>query len=506
MTAQITRLRDDLAAVRDAALAAVRPGPLVADRVAVVAGELLLDGRPLDPPVAVGRGRIMVVGGGKAAAGMAAGLVEVLVAGGVAAERITGVVSVPGGSGRRLAGVEVRATRPPAENLPTPAVVAATREMLALVATLGPEDLAVAVVSGGGSALVAAPRQGITLEDKIAVTRFLSGAGADITALNVVRQAASDVKGGGLARACTAGRLLVLVLSDVIGDPLGVIASGPCMPVAAPAAAALAVLERFGAVDVAPTFTAMLRAESAAAVANRSATGACPGSWTTPRGCGVDHVLLGTNTTAVEAAAQVAERLGYEVAIRPAAPGTSEPAEHVGRRLAHEGLALVEATRADGRPRAIVEGGEAIVRLPADHGRGGRNQSPRRQPRHGRRGRPDRGRRGPGRCRRRGQNPGTRSRRGLCGGPLRRAAALGGDRRPRRHRPHRHERGRRANRAGAATFVSSDMPRPVNASMGRTTEDGPRPGATGQSARGIDLTRRRGRLLVSGRRAGRGWG
>jgi glycerate-2-kinase len=88
----------------------------------------------------------------------------------------------------------------------------------------------------------------------------------------------------------------------------------------------------------------------------------------------VDHVLLGTNTTAVEAAAQVAERLGYEVAIRPAAPGMSEPAEHVGRRLAHEGLALVEATRADGRPRAIVEGGEAIVRLPADHGRGGRNQ------------------------------------------------------------------------------------------------------------------------------------
>jgi len=88
----------------------------------------------------------------------------------------------------------------------------------------------------------------------------------------------------------------------------------------------------------------------------------------------VEHVLLGTNATAVEAAAQAAERLGYEVMIRPAAPGTSEPAEHVGRRLAREGLALVEATRADGRPRAIIEGGEAVVQLPADHGRGGRNQ------------------------------------------------------------------------------------------------------------------------------------
>ena len=235
MTGHNSRLRDDLAAVRDAALAAVRPEPLVAERLAIVAGELLVDRRPLAPPLAVGRGRIAIVGGGKAAAGMATGLVEVLASAGVAAERITGLVSVPTGSGRRLAGVEIRETRPPAENLPTPEVVAATREMLAVVAALGPEDLAVAVVSGGGSALVAAPRQGITLADKIAVTRFLSGAGADITALNVVRQAASDVKGGGLARACTAGRLLVLVLSDVIGDPLGVIASGPCMPVAAPA-------------------------------------------------------------------------------------------------------------------------------------------------------------------------------------------------------------------------------------------------------------------------------
>jgi len=374
MTGHNSRLRDDLAAVRDAALAAVRPELLVADRLAIVAGELLVDRRPLAPPLAVGRGRIAIVGGGKAAAGMATGLVEVLASAGVAAERITGLVSVPTGSGRRLAGVEIRETRPPAENLPTPEVVAATREMLAVVATLGPEDLAVAVVSGGGSALVAAPRQGITLADKIAVTRFLSGAGADITALNVVRQAASDVKGGGLARACTAGRLLVLVLSDVIGDPLGVIASGPCMSAAAPAAAALAVLERFGALDVAPTFTAMLRAESTAAPADRSTTGACTGSWTTPQGCRVEHVLLGTNATAVEAAAQAAERLGYEVMIRPAASGTSEPAEHVGRRLAREGLALVAAAATDGRPRAIIEGGEAVVRLPADHWRGGRNQ------------------------------------------------------------------------------------------------------------------------------------
>ena len=373
-------LRDDLAAVRDVAIAAVRPERLVADRLAMVAGELLLDGRSLSPPLRVGQGRIAIVGGGKAAAGMAAGLVDVLAAGGIAGGRVMGLVSVPEGSGRRLPGVEVRETRAPAENLPTPAAVAATREMLALVQSLGPDDLAVAVVSGGGSALLAAPREGVLLEDKIAVTRFLSAAGADITELNLVRQAVSDAKGGGLARACMAGRLLVLVLSDVIGDPLEFIASGPCVPVAAPAAAALAVLERLRAAGAAPRLTNLLRAEAArdgsgdAPVVASVKGSSSPASWTTARGCRVDHLLLGTNATAVEAAAKAAERLGYAVTVRPAATGTSETADEVGRRLAEESRAIVAAVAAAGRARAIVEGGEAVVRLPVDHGRGGRNQ------------------------------------------------------------------------------------------------------------------------------------
>jgi hydroxypyruvate reductase len=355
----------------------------------VVADEFLLDGRPLDPPLLVGPGRIAVVGGGKAAAGLAAGLGAMLAAGGIAGGRIVGLVSVPEGAGREVAGVEVRETRAAAENLPTPAAVAATREMLALLATLGPHDLAVAVVSGGGSALLAAPRAGVSLEEKIALTRLLSAAGAGITELNLVRQAMSDVKGGGLARACAAGRLVVLVLSDVIGDPLEFIASGPCMRLAASAAAAVAVLERFGGTGAAPRLTALLRAEAARADAGGAAAGgsapgtgteagtgpaARAGSWTTPRGCRVEHVLLGTNATAVTAAARAAERLGYEVTARPAASAAQETADEVGRRLFRDGQALARAAAADGRPKAIVEGGEAVVRLPADHGRGGRNQ------------------------------------------------------------------------------------------------------------------------------------
>jgi len=122
------------------------------------------------------------------------------------------------------------------------------------------------------------------------------------------------------------------VLSDVIGDDLAVIASGPCMPDA-------------------PTSP--------------------PGAWTTPRGCRVDHVLLGTNATAVDAAAHAARDLGYRVTVRHAVPGgdRQSTAEAVGRRLAAEALAA-----AGTGPLAIIEGGEATVLVPADHGVGGRNQ------------------------------------------------------------------------------------------------------------------------------------
>jgi glycerate 2-kinase len=371
------RLRADFAAICDAAIVSVQPERLVADRIAVVAGELLIDGRPLEVPLAVGGGRIAIVGGGKAAAGLAAGLTEVLTGAGLVRDGLTGLVSVPEGCGRQVPGIEVRGTRPAGVNLPTPAVVAATREMLAMLRSLGPRDLAIALISGGGSALLEAPRLGVPLEEVIAVTGFLSAAGAEITQLNTVRRAASEVKGGGLARACGAGRLLVLVLSDVFGDPLAFIASGPCLPEEGEAAAALGVLEEFGAVaaGVAPWLVTLLEEDLRRSSEPRRPDAVDPdGGWVTHRGCRVEHLLLGSNATAVEAAATAAVRLGYAVTVRQAVAGPPEIADGVGLRLAREGRALVAAAAADGRARAIIEGGEAVVRLPAGHGRGGRNQ------------------------------------------------------------------------------------------------------------------------------------
>lgn len=375
-----TRLRDDAAAIRDAAIGSVQPERLFASRLAVVDGALLCDGRPLDPPLDLDvAGRIVVVGAGKAAAGMAAAVEAVLGADRLARHDVTGLVSVPAGCGRTLRRIEVRETRPAAVNLPTAAVVTATEDMLGLLQALRPADVAVVVVSGGGSALLCRPRPGVPLAEKVAVARFLSAAGADIHALNAVRQAASVVKGGGLARACRAGRMLVLVLSDVIGDPLDVIASGPCMPLAATPRRALAVLEQFDALraDVAPAVVAALRTDIARdeALSASGPSGGAAGAWTTPGGCVVTHLVLGGNDTAVDAAATRARALGYAVTARRGRPDmAAETADAAGRRLAVDARGLAVDAAADGVPRALIEGGEATVALPADHGTGGRNQ------------------------------------------------------------------------------------------------------------------------------------
>lgn len=374
MTPIAQRLRSDIQGIVNAAIRAVQPEALLTRRISVIDDEILVDGRSLTVPLKLGpTGRVVIVGGGKAAAGMASGVADVFSRG---ARLLRGLVSVPEGCGRTVSGIEVRETRPAAENLPTAVAVTATREMLGLVGSLGADDTVIAVISGGGSALLAAPRPGVPLAEKVAIAKFLTAAGAPITDINIVRQAASDVKGGGLARACLAGRMLVLVLSDVIGDPLDAIASGPCMPVDKDAATALAILDRYGALaaDVAPELVRVLRRDATRPMKQLILGEPESSSWKTPRGAHIDHVLLGSNATAVDAAATEARRVGYRVTVRHANPDVQETADEVGQRLARDGLALAHAVAEDGQPRAVIEGGEAVVKLPVDHGVGGRNQ------------------------------------------------------------------------------------------------------------------------------------
>jgi hydroxypyruvate reductase/glycerate 2-kinase len=220
--------REHATAIWQAAVDAVRPEPLV--RAAVESDRAIREAP-----------RVIVVGAGKAGPGMAAGLEAALAD---RLDRVEGLVNVPAGMTADLKRIRLHAARPQGVNEPRPEGVAGAEEMLHLLRSAGPEDVAVCLLSGGGSALLPAPAEGVSLEDKLAVTKLLHRCGATIDEMNCVRKHLSRVKGGRLAEAFRGKRLVSLVISDVVGDPLDVIASGPTAPDPTTFAHARAVLSR----------------------------------------------------------------------------------------------------------------------------------------------------------------------------------------------------------------------------------------------------------------------
>jgi hydroxypyruvate reductase len=303
--------------------------------------------------------RIAVVGTGKAGAGMAAAVEELLGPRLAESKKLMGWVNVPADCVRPLKYIRLHAARPAGVNEPTAAGAAGAAEILQLVQSLTPDDLCLCLLSGGGSALLPAPVEAITLEDKLAVTRHLSAAGANIEELNTVRKHLSRIKGGGLARACRAGQLLSLIISDVLGDPLDLIASGPTVEDRSTAADALAILEKYSArrAGISPAvFQWLQRPER-------------PHSQ--PPNCRITNRVIGNNATAVDAAGMEAERRGYSHAMI-SANRSEGPAEEVGRHLAAMGRRM----RDQAGPDCLISGGEPVVQLvePSQRGRGGRNQ------------------------------------------------------------------------------------------------------------------------------------
>jgi glycerate 2-kinase len=303
--------------------------------------------------------RIAIVGAGKASAAMASALENALGATLLAEKHASGWVNVPGDCILPTHCVHLHAARPAGVNEPRPEGVAGTEQILEIVSSLGPDDLCFCLLSGGGSALLPAPAQGISLEDKIRVTQRLSSAGANIEQLNTVRSQLSRVKGGGLARACQAGRLISLIISDVPGDPLDVIASGPTAPRETSPHDALDVLTQLGLRDH-PELAAI---EAFLRQHVRADEGV-------PLRARVTNLLIGNNALAVDAAGGEAERLGYSHAMI-AATTPEGAAEDVGRHLA----AMAVRMRDEPGPDCLISGGEPTVRLidEAVRGRGGRN-------------------------------------------------------------------------------------------------------------------------------------
>lgn len=317
---------------------------------------------------------LLVVGGGKAAAAMAGGLIRAV----DGRLPIRGRINIPAGTADGYALGEVIAceTRPQGSNEPTQLGIASTEAMLTDVATAKPGELVIVLLSGGGSALLVAPAPGISLQDKLAVTRLLSGAGATIGELNTVRKRLSRVKGGGLRRAAGPAPLVTLVLSDVIGDPLELIASGPTVADTAPPQAALAILQRYdpqrrGPAAVYRRLTALAEQAGDSGVATDH--GHASQHSTAPHD---PVVIIGNNAAAVDAAGVCAERLGYRHAM-DAATGDEGTAEEVGRRLAEMAITMLRSADSSSQgPNGLITGGEPVVRLvdPQRRGRGGRNQ------------------------------------------------------------------------------------------------------------------------------------
>ncbi|MCA9177723.1 MAG: DUF4147 domain-containing protein [Planctomycetales bacterium] len=355
MTRTASQLRDDARTIWQAGVAAVDSQHLVQRQIAVDGHLLRIAGQSF--PVT---GELVVVGGGKAGAGMAAGLESSLPDDWL--QRTRGALNVPEDCiDAPLSRIQLHGARPAGVNEPTDAGVAGTRQMMEWASSLGPGDLCLCLLSGGGSALMPLPIDGVTLQDKQLLTRYLSGAGANIAQLNTVRKQLSQFKGGGLARACRAQWLVTLIISDVIGDPLDVIASGPTVPDTSTPADALRILAQFDARRSGASDNVWRRLEEAAQ----------RGGHSTPT-CESLEWVIGNNRVAVEAAAVEAERLGYRVCAEPAETLEGD-AEQVGRRLAER---AIQMRQGETEHDCLITGGEPTVRLaPLEvRGRGGRNQ------------------------------------------------------------------------------------------------------------------------------------
>lgn len=354
------RPRDHLIDIWQAGVNAVRSEGLVKRKLSWNGTTLQIEG---DSWSIHASGRILVVGTGKAGAGMAAATEEVF-ADECASGRLSGWVNVPEDCVRPLRRITLHGSRPKSLNEPTQAGVDGTAAILEQVRSLSEDDTCLVLISGGGSALMPAPVPGITLADKQAVTRFLSSAGATIQDLNAVRKRLSLVKGGGLARACRAGRLFSLIISDVVGDPLDVIASGPTVPDTGTPQQALDILRRYGAnrSNVPDAIWNVLEQSG------RSQVPAPPLSGS------VRNYIIGNNRLAMDAAARRANELGYDVLDQGS--NNQGDANSEGRALVRYCWEQQSHMKSSRRPLCVLSGGEPVVKLSTGPGprKGGRNQ------------------------------------------------------------------------------------------------------------------------------------
>jgi len=300
---------------------------------------------------------IYVVGAGKAGASMAQAAERVL------GRRIAaGLLNVKYGHTAKLRRIELNQCGHP---VPDENGVAGAERIAQIAAGAEKDDLVICLISGGASALMPAPAEGITLEEKQATTRLLLASGANIHEINSIRKHISRIKGGQLARLAAPARVESLMLSDVIGDNLDVIGSGPTAPDASTFAGALGLLDRYG-----------IRERVPASVRERIEQGASGAIAETPKPddpvfARVRNTIVGSNRLALAAAAREARAQGYRTLI------LSSEIQGEAREIARMHAAIASEMARTGHPMkppaCIITGGETTVTLRGD-GLGGRAQ------------------------------------------------------------------------------------------------------------------------------------
>ena len=347
-------LRNDVRCIFDAALEAVDPAEAIRRHVVRKGNRLDVGGISCD----LDRfDHVYVVGAGKAGSVMAGAMESIL------GDRLTGgVVNVKYGHTTPLRRVElVEAGHP----IPDAAGVAGTKMIVGLLEQLDEEDLVFCLLSGGGSALLPLPADGVTLEEKQAVTGLLLQCGATINETNTVRKHISGIKGGQLARLASPARLVSLVLSDVIGDPLDIIASGPTVPDASTYSDCMSILKRYGLED---ELTESVLSHLNAGVKGIEPETPGPGDRVFDR---THTVLIANNRQALESARTEARKRGYNpLVLSSSIDGETREIARVYAAMAREIERHGDPVRS---PACVISGGETTVTLKGD-GKGGRNQ------------------------------------------------------------------------------------------------------------------------------------
>ena len=349
--------KETILAVQSAALKAVEPGRAVRKHLDLRGDELIVDGVSRNISSVE---RIRLVGAGKAVCPMASAVVEILV------DRLTdGLVIAKRGHAQGGLGpgpVEVVEASHP---LPDSAGVDAAARIAGLAVELRERDLMIAVIAGGTSSLLTAPANGLTLDDLREVGDLLLRSGANIREFNAVRKHLSAITGGRLAELAAPASMVCLALSDVVGDAIDAVGSGPTAPDPTTFADAWSALERYRLSDRVP---ASVREHLLAGVDGRVAETPKPGNPIFDR---VQNAIVGSNRMAAEAAVNAAGELGLSAAlVTTSMEGEAREVAKVAASLLRE---VDSAKRPVERPACLVLGGETTVTVNGG-GKGGRNQ------------------------------------------------------------------------------------------------------------------------------------